>query len=213
MGKIRIGRKVFHSNAPKKPDAGRDIDMVESANATDAVSIAGADKASHSPAVKSGGIFSNVEIPPSSLLQNLQLPDASDRMSVISSITSKKHINKKDRRTLKREAFLLKLEATKALERQIKAAEKRKKTPVVGDMSVLGEALPTLEHLLKKNKNPQRKEKPYACKTSKQKQKILLEDKAVFQQVLNHPAYMKDPFGTISAHVRAALEAEKKECT
>ncbi|XP_023235137.1 protein FAM207A-like isoform X2 [Centruroides sculpturatus] len=133
-------------------------------------------------------LFSSVNITEDMLKQ--KLPEF-DQMSVKSFASNGMQMSKKDKRRLRHQLFIQKINAVVKRKQELKERAKRRQMPVVGDMKPLEDALPTLELLLKQNNE--------------------LEDIAIFQQVLNHPSFKQDPASTIKTHLQNKLQSNNVE--
>jgi len=159
-----------------------------------------------------GGVFSNLNIDVGRLENNL--PDLDDARSVISSKSLRGlNMTKKDKRKVKREFLMKKLDVIESVKREAKDKKQREKTAIVGDLQPLGDTLPTLEWLLKKSSgNSGDKSKPVmkakGIQKHKKRQKDMLDDINLFKQVLSHPAYQENPLGTISEHLQNKQKVE-----
>ncbi|CAH1790233.1 unnamed protein product [Owenia fusiformis] len=143
-----------------------------------------------------------------------KLPDDWDAKS---SITNKSlrgiHGKKKDKRKLRHDLWLQKLNAGESAKNEEKARKKREKTAIVGDMRPLEETLPTLELLLKgkgrkRTTSTSSDEKAKSLKKEATRKKEALADIRLFQQVLKHPKYKESPFHTISEHLHNKQKQE-----
>ncbi|XP_023235136.1 protein FAM207A-like isoform X1 [Centruroides sculpturatus] len=156
-------------------------------------------------------LFSSVNITEDMLKQ--KLPEF-DQMSVKSFASNGMQMSKKDKRRLRHQLFIQKINAVVKRKQELKERAKRRQMPVVGDMKPLEDALPTLELLLKQNneKTEEKKStKPLACRSTYARQKAMLEDIAIFQQVLNHPSFKQDPASTIKTHLQNKLQSNNVE--
>ncbi|XP_013787995.1 protein FAM207A-like [Limulus polyphemus] len=202
MGKIRRSRQKYHlpavrSNTLKINDGKEEISIKEPYSQK-------LEKCTKESADSS--IFENLEI---DLSQIKQLHDC-DKRSIISNNGVGPQLSKKEKRKLRHDGFLQKIEAIKAAKKKEIETKKRKETPLVGDMKPLEEALPNLELLIKDNRKTrsQKLDKPQGKKTLKAQQKAMLQDIETFQYVLKHPAFQEDPIGTVTAHICKKLEQE-----
>ncbi|XP_069790320.1 ribosome biogenesis protein SLX9 homolog isoform X2 [Narcine bancroftii] len=94
----------------------------------------------------STSLFAGTKIDPKLLVRKL---DSEDCKTVVSSKKGDKvQIPKKEKIKQRRERWLQKIEMIKLATEKKKAQEKRKSTPVVGDMQPLSDALPELKDLI-----------------------------------------------------------------
>jgi hypothetical protein len=202
MGKVRRQRKKFHLEAKTPVQVSLDQKMrLAEVSATPELLIKPQEN-----------MFDGLHIDVGSLNKNL-----SDDVRSVKSFKSAKSdlgttITKKDKLKMRREILLKKFE----MMNQNKLSEKRKKTPVVGDMNPLRDALPSLDSLLKSTANvsygkqsAQPKKKKGIEKTKKLK-KNQLQGVKLFQHIFKNKQYQKDPQTAIAQHVKAMLDNEKR---
>lgn len=144
-----------------------------------------------------------------------------DRRSFISkkSVKGDKQLSKVEKRKLRHERWLEKIDTINTAKRKASDAKKRADVPVVGDMHPLHDALPELSEILRigqqhgqtKSKNNQPDKKPRATPKMKDRQKLMLEETARFHEVLKHSAFKKSPFATINLHLKNKLAQEQGE--
>ena len=80
----------------------------------------------------------------------------------------------------------------------------------VGDVKPITEVLDTIlneDENKKSKKNKSKKPNPRIVK-QKQLQDQMLKDMSIFEQVLNHPQFKKDPFETITTHIENKMLME-----
>ncbi|XP_061164056.1 uncharacterized protein LOC133173133 [Saccostrea echinata] len=204
MGKQKRGRQKYHNAAVKpknvtKEEGKADQEEMETSS-TPSV-----------PAV-TGNMFKSVKISMEDLAQ--KLPTDWDTKSAITSTSLKGlQLKKKDRKKLRRELLVQKLDAVEAAEKAAKEKKRKQSAPVVGDIGLLGEALPTLDMLLKSDEHKKKecnKEKPRSILKEKKRQKQMLKDMELFHQVYSHPSYSKDPRATIHEHLQNKLKQENQ---
>ncbi|XP_030829652.1 protein FAM207A [Strongylocentrotus purpuratus] len=205
MGKIKRQRRKLHPSVVKDADK-------------DAVNE-----------MDTGLLQPSVLFPTKGLLQSSNTEDASlplqtedDRMSFVSkkSIKGSKQITKVEKRKLRHDKWLEKVDTISSAKRRAMDAKKRAGVPVVGDMNPLNEALPELSEILRigphytpnssNTRNSQPAKKPRATLKMKDKQKMMLEESARFQEVLKHSAFKKNPFATINVHLKNKLKQEQQ---
>ncbi|KAF0314036.1 Protein FAM207A [Amphibalanus amphitrite] len=208
MGKARRARQKLHlpaSGVPRRPEP--DAEAVP-----ETVPVAGP------PPPSGASPFAGLQIPPEALRQRLPDFDArSVRSETARSVRSTKStvrgqaaMKKKDKRKVRREAFMQKLDSVMESLRSARAAKRRRATAVVGDMRPLADALPDPVLLEKeraaKKAAAQQRRQPSQKRRGMPKQKALhkqyLSDIAQFQRVLEHPIYQEDPEGIVSEHVQ-----------
>lgn len=125
-----------------------------------------------------------------------------------STITSKSfkglNMKKKDKRKLKHDLWMEKLNAVELAKKKAKEKLKLQQTPIIGDIRALGDALPTLDLILKKSTGPadnREVKKAKGIQTEKKRKKQMMENISIFQQVYGHPAFKDKPTDTISEHL------------
>ncbi|VDI44506.1 Hypothetical predicted protein [Mytilus galloprovincialis] len=107
--------------------------------------------------------------------------------------------------------YLIELNAVEAAKKEEKERKKREKTAIVGDIGAMGDALPTIELLMKKSSNinsDQKEQKKRGIATEKKRKKQMMEDISIFKQILDHPAYKENPTETITTHLQNKLKQE-----
>ncbi|KAJ8321069.1 hypothetical protein KUTeg_002656 [Tegillarca granosa] len=108
---------------------------------------------------------------------------------------------------------ILELGGIEAAKKEAQERKKKQQTPVVGDIGLLGEALPTLDLLLKGSTGPESRDiqqKTRSIPKEKNRKKQMLQDIALFQQVFKHPTYQENPTGTISEHLHNKLKQDEE---
>lgn len=153
-------------------------------------------------ASKASNVFAGISIDPSKLKLDLL-----DKRSVISSKSDGKHMSKKDKRKLRHEAFMHKLEASK----QARSKAKQKKKPAPLALGSLQDALPTLDLLCRKAKVPPPKEKPRSSRSFHTNQKLLLQDLQHMEKVVNHEQFKANPLGAVLTHLRHTMQQQHEE--
>ncbi|XP_059485749.1 uncharacterized protein LOC132202687 isoform X4 [Neocloeon triangulifer] len=155
MGKITRGRTKYHTAAEQKQsiaDAPSETQNVSRSLQTLSVP---------------DDLFAGLDIPQAYLEPNKTLQDNlrrenEDARSTLSKKSFKidNPYNKKEKRLLRREAFLMKLNAVRAGEIEEKKRKKRQKTVITGDMQDLFDSLPSVESQFSKSaKKPPAKER------------------------------------------------------
>ncbi|XP_066996492.2 ribosome biogenesis protein SLX9 homolog [Anabrus simplex] len=123
-------------------------------------------------------------------------------------------LKKTFKRKLRHTMFLSGMSRMKVREQEAsqakKALQKRRKTPIVGDLQPLVNALPTIKASRPVSKNGKVRKQPHGgiCK-SQERQESMLQDIAVFQNVLNDPHYQADPGACISKLIQSRMLEEK----
>ncbi|XP_022326059.2 ribosome biogenesis protein SLX9 homolog [Crassostrea virginica] len=204
MGKQKRSRQKYH-NAAVKPQNSK------SKGKEDEAAMEGLETASISgKSALASNVFKNLKIDKEDLVQ--KLPNDWDTKSAITSTSLKGlHLKKKDRKKLRHELLVQKLDAVEAARKAAKDKKRKQETPVVGDIGLLGEALPTLDMLLKSDQHKKKecnKEKARSIPKEKRRQKQMMKDIELFGQVYNHPSYTSNPRGTIHEHLQNKLKQE-----
>nr|XP_054753537.1 ribosome biogenesis protein SLX9 homolog [Lytechinus pictus] len=205
MGKIKRQRRKLHPPAVKAKDEVNTNEM---------------DTGQLQPSVlfPSKGIF-----PTSSAKDTLPTcrTEEDDRMTFVSkkSIKGSKQLSKVEKRKLRHDKWLEKMDTISSAKKKAMDAKKRAGIPVVGDMHPLNEALPELSEILRigphytptNTRNKQPTKKPRSTLNMKDKQKMMLEESARFHEVLKHSAFKKNPFATINEHLKNKLKQEQQQ--
>ncbi|CAL1539817.1 unnamed protein product [Lymnaea stagnalis] len=165
--------------------------------------------------------FQNVNIPALALLAQ-KLPDF-DASSAVTSKTFKGHnLKKKDKQKIRHEVWMSKVDKLQTVKKKEKERKRKQKTPIVGDLTPIEDALPTLELLMKKSTGETTKrffiflhrenqEKPRPIPQEKKRKKQLLEDITLFHKIVQHPLFKENASGTIKEHLKHKLEMEQEE--
>ncbi|XP_033729102.1 protein FAM207A-like isoform X2 [Pecten maximus] len=143
MGKMKKNRQKFHAAAKKKDDNKVEIvDMLDMET----------DMKPPAPTFEDDNIFKGLKINKETLKQ--ELPDFDTRSTITSKSLKGLNMKKKDKKKLRHELWMKKLSSIDKAKTEAKAKKKRQQTPVVGDIRILGDALPTLDLLLKGSSGP-----------------------------------------------------------
>ncbi|GFS02492.1 protein FAM207A-like [Elysia marginata] len=105
------------------------------------------------------------------------------------------------------------MDAITSAKKKAKEKKKKQQTPIVGDLTEMEEALPTLELLLKKSTHPAEKhehnERERSIPKEKKRKKQVQEDISLFHRVSQHPLFKEDASMTIKRHLRNKVQMEK----
>ena len=149
---------------------------------------------------------------------NLLLDNPSKKNLVSKAQTAKVNkISKKDKMKLRQNNLKQRLEVMKMVKDEEKAAKKRKKKAITGDLKPIKSAISDmLDDILEEDekkhaKKTKREGKDVRPVKQKKVQKQMLNDLAIFQQVMKHPQYSKNPFDTISTHIENKMLQEAME--
>jgi len=158
-------------------------------------------------------LFKDVKISGLNLLAQ-KLPDF-DAMSSITSKTFKgQNLKKKEKSQLRKEAWMAKMDTIQIAKKKDVQRKKNQKTVIVGDLTPMEDALPTLELLLKKSapiRNQQQiKEKPRSIAKEKNRKKQMLDDISLFHRVHQHPMFKEDAISTVTDHLRVKIQDEQE---
>ncbi|XP_070571042.1 ribosome biogenesis protein SLX9 homolog [Ptychodera flava] len=204
MGKVRRSRQKYHS-AAVKCDEKKDEKPQTNPNV-------GKFPLSLPPIFPSEGLFSGTKIDVDKLITNptVKKDKDIDVKSTISSRSESGQMKKKDRRKQRHEQWLQKIETIKTLRKKEKEAKKRAKTPIVGDLQLLSDALPDLTEYFKtskRNKRPEKKHRP--TPSTKDRQKLMNEEVAKFRQVQNNSSFKTSPLTSIKEQLRNQMLQEE----
>ncbi|GAB6031525.1 hypothetical protein CHUAL_009294 [Chamberlinius hualienensis] len=157
-------------------------------------------------------IFAGSSLNLDKLTTRLIVPDLDDRMSIATTAKSMKYLklnqshklmNKKEKRLQKKLMLARTIMALEKNKEEKKQAQRRRNTPVVGDLKLLADSLPNiLEDVSPQLKAKMVNESTKSVKSFKQRRKAMLSDISKFQQVLQHPVYQKDPMNTMLQHLQ-----------
>ncbi|XP_072527127.1 ribosome biogenesis protein SLX9 homolog [Salminus brasiliensis] len=177
------------------------------------------------------GIFAGTKISPEVLVQTLKVDDPPPVQPTKPAgeerkgREEKKQQSKKEKMKERRQRWLNKVSAIKVAREQQVALERRKATPVVGDMRVLADALPELTQLLptvraassasaRRQKGVvKKKAEPtdYSQMKPAQKRKLLETEASRFSEAMKNPAFKTNPLAAIGEHLRKRLRQEDEQ--
>lgn len=128
-------------------------------------------------------------------------------------VDSKVVLPKKEKRRLRRERWLQKVEALKQAEREQQAARKRRATVVVGDLQPLRDALPELLQLEASARGPHRRSRPssrprpteLSRMSTAQRQQLLEEERTHFRELLASSVYRACPLLAIREQLQGQV--------
>ena len=127
------------------------------------------------------------------------------KMNTLSKVT------KKDKMKIRKDHLQNRLKAIQMIKNEEKASVRRQRKAIVGDLKPFTD---TLDKILDEDNSSMKKTKakkqPLKAKPVKQKQvkDQMLKDMSIFQQVLAHPEYNKNPLNTISTHIENKMLME-----
>lgn len=158
-------------------------------------------------------LFKDVDFSKLKLLKQ-KLPDFDARSSITSKTFKGQNLKKKDKNLLKKEAWMAKMDAIQTGKKKAKLRKVKQKTPIVGDLTLIEDALPTLELLLKKSSQSvtekETSEKPRSIQKERKRKKQMLDDISLFHRVQQHPMFQENAESTIRDHLRHQMTQEQE---
>ncbi|ESN92155.1 hypothetical protein HELRODRAFT_181777 [Helobdella robusta] len=139
-------------------------------------------------------------------------PDYDENFDMRSAVTSKSlkglGLKKVDKRKLRHEVWLKKMNIIKSHVKESKEKKNREETAIVGDMKPLDDALPTLDWLMNNQKLACKRREPKIRGIKKQKvvQREMNEGIAFYRSILHHPAYKSNPIQMIAEQLKSRIE-------
>ena len=127
------------------------------------------------------------------------------KMNALSKVT------KKDKMKIRKDHLQNRLKAIQMIKNEEKASVRRQRKAIVGDLKPFTDTLDKILDEDNSMKQTKAKKQPLkAKKPVKQKQvkEQMLKDMSIFQQVLAHPEYNKNPLNTISTHIENKMLME-----
>ncbi|XP_028663147.1 protein FAM207A [Erpetoichthys calabaricus] len=188
--------------------------------------------------VLSSSIFAHTKIDPAALVKTLNYTNDSnspsiptgaspelDQMSIKQNYEAeeRKQMKKKEKMKQRRDKWLNKINNIKLANQKQKEEAKRKKTPVVGDMQPLADALPELSQLITSSRqrslqkirkiNVKKKPDPTDFSQMKpaQKRKFLDSEVSRFAEALSNSVVKSSRLAAIGDHLRKRLKKEEEE--
>ncbi|XP_032946888.1 ribosome biogenesis protein SLX9 homolog isoform X5 [Rhinolophus ferrumequinum] len=159
-------------------------------------------------------LFARTEIDPSTLVQKLDL-DTWRVPSIRRGAETKAVLPKKEKRKLRRERWLQKIEAIKLAEQKRQAERKRRATVVVGDLQPLRDALPELLELEAGARRPHARRAssvPRPAELSRmsaaQRLQLLEEERTRFRELLASPIYRASPLLAIGQQLAQRMQLD-----
>ncbi|XP_076441498.1 ribosome biogenesis protein SLX9 homolog [Babylonia areolata] len=208
MGKEKRGRKKLHTPAPKAA-AKNDVTLTAQ---DDKMSVASMKKpGSVAPSKAMTNPFKGMKITTETLKQ--VLPEFDAQSAITSKTFQGMNLKKKDKKKIRHDLWMEKIETVQKERKERRAKKKREQTVVVGDMQGIADALPTLELLQKQTPASvlarEKSAKKKGISREKTRQKEMLSNIQLFQQVLEVPEYKANPAETILEHLRNKLKQEQ----
>ena len=126
------------------------------------------------------------------------------KMNTLSKVT------KKDKMKIRKDHLQNRLKAIQMIKNEEKASVRRQRKAIVGDLKPFTDTLDKILDEDNSMKKTKAKKQPLKAKPVKQKQvkDQMLKDMSIFQQVLAHPEYNKNPLNTISTHIENKMLME-----
>jgi hypothetical protein len=213
MGKMKRPRQKLHAASVKAKLKGshteEDENMVDVSQAVPAWQedpTAGGQRGE--------SLFQNVRISSMHLAQQ-KLPDFDARSTITSKTFRGQNLKKKEKQKIRHDAWISKIDQIQTAKKKVREKIRKQKTPVVGDLTPIEDALPTLELLLKQSTEArgqrQTTEKSRSIPKEKNRKKHLMDDVALFQKVLQHPVFKENASGAIKEHLKIKLETDRQE--
>ena len=119
-------------------------------------------------------------------------------------------VTKKDKMKIRKDHLQNRLKAIHMIKNEEKAAIKRQRKPIVGDLKPFADTLNKILDDEDTKEKRKKKKQPSKGKPVKQKQlqDKMMKDLSIFNQVLAHPEYNKSPLDTISTHIENKMLME-----
>lgn len=198
MGKVRRLRQKYHATLKSESTQKQDGPVKENHP--------------HLPVtLPSDNLFAGINIDIAALKTQLS-DDVRSVKSQKSSIKTQP-LPKKDKLKLRREQFMKKIDVLGRMKKEQKAEKKRRKTPIIGDVNPLRDALPSLESLLKNRTNvkytPEEPKKTRGIAKAKKRKKELVQGVKTFKAVMNNDTFKKNPLESITRHIQAVVTQAK----
>ncbi|XP_069698769.1 uncharacterized protein [Periplaneta americana] len=197
MGKVRRQRQKYHLPRTDAPAASND-------------SVQNEEQSPEIPTelIVPENVFAGIDISLDNLKQSLKDCDV---RSVVSQkiLPAGNTISKKEKRRLRHELFVKKLDAAyQAKKRSIRRYKKMKKP--AENKSFVDDKLPPLDTCLKESdENPKKKKRETKVKgiaKAKHRNKALLQDVELFKKLLEDNTVQADPVASVSALVKSRIE-------
>ena len=125
-------------------------------------------------------------------------------------VKEKGKVTKKDKMKIRKDHLQNRLKAIQMIKNEEKASVRRQRKAIVGDLKPFTDTLDKILDEDNSMKKTKAKKQPLKAKPVKQKQvkDQMLKDMSIFQQVLAHPEYNKNPLNTISTHIENKMLME-----
>jgi len=107
---------------------------------------------------------------------------------------------------------MTKIDTIQTAKKKLKERKRKQKTPIVGDLTPMEDALPTLELLLKQSSEVSasklRTEKLRPIPKEKNRRKQMMDDISLFHKVVDHPDFQENASFAMKEHLRIKLQTE-----
>ncbi|XP_074179882.1 ribosome biogenesis protein SLX9 homolog isoform X2 [Rhinolophus sinicus] len=213
MGKVRGLRTRVHQAAVRPAGAAAPLPAPAAQAAAPPQTSAGGVRGKEWALVNTD-LFARTEIDPSTLVQKLDL-DTRGIPSLRRGAEMKAVLPKKEKRKLRHERWLQKIEAIKLAEQKRQAERRRRATVVVGDLQPLRDALPELLELEAGARRPHARRVssvPRPAELSRmsaaQRRQLLEEERTRFQELLASPIYRASPLLAIGQQLAQRMQLD-----
>ena len=157
--------------------------------------------------------FSTIDLIKNSNAEVNLLLEKPSKKSLVNKVQASKvncKVTKKDKMKMRKDNLKQRLEAMEIIKSEEIAAKKRKNKAITGDLKPISATLDDILAQDEKKQCKNVKEKLKESRPTKQNKvkQQMLNDIAIFQQVIKHPQYSKDPFSTISTHIENKMLLE-----
>ncbi|KAM5275543.1 ribosome biogenesis protein SLX9 homolog isoform 2-T3 [Hipposideros larvatus] len=211
MGKVRGLRTRVHQAAVRPTGAAAPVPAPPVQEAAPPQTSAGGVRGKEWALVDTD-LFARTKIDPSALVQKLDLDTRGVPFSRRGA-EAKAVLPKKEKRKLRRERWLQKIEAIKLAEQKRQAERRRRATVVVGDLQPLWDALPELLELEADTRRPHARRpssRPRPAELSRmsaaQRLQLLEEERTRFRELLASPAYRASPLLAIGQQLAQRVQ-------
>uniref|UniRef100_A0A0B6Z057 Ribosome biogenesis protein SLX9 n=1 Tax=Arion vulgaris TaxID=1028688 RepID=A0A0B6Z057_9EUPU len=210
MGKMKRVKQKLHAAAVRSKIKNSNVGDENGMDVTEVVAVdptAGGKRGE--------SLFQNVRIS-SADLSKQKLPDFDAQSTITSRMFKGQNMKKKDKLKIRQEMWTTKIDLIQSAKRKAKESKRKQKTPIVGDLTPIEDALPTLELLMRESsedsarRNRETTEKPRSIPKEKKRKEQMMKDISLFQQVLQHPVFQENASAAIKEHLKMKLQTEGK---
>ncbi|XP_005099968.1 protein FAM207A [Aplysia californica] len=220
MAKMKRARQKFHAAAQKSKTKEQSSKQSATDGDAEMQDDANISRLMMPPPCAPAGVphgdslFKDVDLSGLHLLKQ-KLPDFDACSSVTSKTFKGQNLKKKEKLQLRREAWMAKMDSIQSAKQKNKQRKQKQNTPIVGDLTPMEDALPTLELLLKKSAPLDAKketdEKSRSIPKERKRKKQMLDDISLFHRVHQHPMFQENAAATIKDHLKHKLKQEEQE--